>query len=82
MDLVYMHSMFSAWGVKVNEETEVFTDLKTGKPANGRYFNNYPAFMGFGKSDKLQSEGFFDNGKIVEYKIYDKSGNITETDKD
>ena len=44
MDLVYMFSMFSAWGVKVNEETEVFTDLKTGKPANGRYCNNYPAF--------------------------------------
>ena len=27
MDLVYMFSMFSAWGVKVNESTEVFTDL-------------------------------------------------------
>ena len=82
MDLVYMFSMFSAWGVQVNEATEVFTDLKTGKPANGRYFNNHPAFMGFGKSDKLQSEGFFDNGKIVEYKIYDKSGNLKETDRD
>ena len=39
-----MYSMFSAWEIQVNEATEVFTDLKTGKPANGRYFNNFPGF--------------------------------------
>ena len=82
MDSIYLHSMFGAWRVKVNPSTEQFTDLKTGKPANGRYFNNFPAFMGFGKTNKLQSEGLFDNGKIVEYKIYDRSGNIVERDKE
>ena len=83
MDLLFMYSMFISWGVKVDESTEIFRERKTGKLAHGRYFNNFPRFPIFGgDSGKLQSEGFFDNGNIIEYKIYDKSGFLLEHDSE
>jgi hypothetical protein len=73
--------MFIAWGVKVDTVTEIFTELRTGRIAHGWYENYYPVFMGFGKSYRLQSSGYFENGIILKYFVYDRKGKYIEKEE-
>ena len=77
MRLVTLYAMIDAWGLEPKDDRLLYL-RGTSQLADGEYKGYYPKFLGFGKSDKINSIGVVKKGELISWKRFNKYGDIQE----